>query len=283
VRPLDEQTILITGATDGLGRALAARLAGAGAHLVLHGRSAERAARLRDELDGMAGGRRADVALADLADLGQVDRLADDLRERLDHLDVLVNNAGIGSGPPSSPRQESMDGIELRFAVNYLAGYHLTRRLVPLLIDRPARVVNVASAGQHPIDFADPMLEAAYDGATAYAQSKLAQIMFTIDLADELRDHQVTVNALHPATYMDTTMVRQAGVAPVSTVEEGCAATLRLVADAGLDGVSGRYFNGTREARALPQADDPDARQRLRRLSEDLIDRALGTSRGTTA
>jgi NAD(P)-dependent dehydrogenase (short-subunit alcohol dehydrogenase family) len=100
--------------------------------------------------------------------------------------------------------------------------------------------------------------------------------MFTFDLADELRTRRVTVNALHPATYMDTTMVREAGVGPLSTVEEGCAATLRLVADAGLDGVTGRYFQGTREARALPQAYDPDARRRLRRLSDELIGRALG-------
>jgi NAD(P)-dependent dehydrogenase (short-subunit alcohol dehydrogenase family) len=275
VRPLDQQTILITGATDGLGRHLAGQLARSGARVMVHGRDADRARRVRDELDGAASGR-AEVVLADLADLRQVDRLADAVRERFDRLDVLVNNAGVGFGPPGGARQLSADGMELRFAVNYLAGYHLTRRLVPLLTAAPARVVNVASAGQRPIDFADPMHESAYDGTVAYQQSKLAQIMFTFDLADELRDRQVTVNALHPATYMDTTMVHEAGVGPLSSVEQGGDATLRLIADPGLDGVTGRYFHGTREARALPQAYDADARRRLRRLSDELIGRALG-------
>jgi NAD(P)-dependent dehydrogenase (short-subunit alcohol dehydrogenase family) len=278
LRPLDQQTILITGATDGLGRHLAGQLARSGAHVVVHGRDPDRARRVRDEL----GGGRAEVVLADLADLRQVDQLATDVQERFARLDVLVNNAGVGFGSPGAARQLSADGIELRFAVNYLAGYHLTRRLLPLLTAAPARVVNVASAGQRPIDFADPMLRSAYDGIRAYRQSKLAQVMFTLDLAEELRDRQVTVNALHPASLMDTTMVHEAGFGPLSSVEEGGAATLRLIGDPGLDGVTGRYYHGTEEARALPQAYDAEARRRLRRLSDELIARALGRPRAAT-
>jgi NAD(P)-dependent dehydrogenase (short-subunit alcohol dehydrogenase family) len=276
VPPLDQQTVLVTGATDGLGRYVAGRLAGAGLRVILHGRDAEKARRSQEEIQRDTGSERVDVVLADLADLGQVTGLADEVRSRYDRLHVLVNNAGVGTGAPGAGRQESADGFELRFAVNYLAGYHLTRRLLPLLTaSAPGRVVNVASAGQCAIDLDDPMLESGYDGVTAYCRSKLAQVMFTFDLAEELRDQRVTVNALHPATYMNTAMVREAGVSSVSTIEEGGAATLRLVADPALDGVTGRYFDRTREARADPQAYDAAARDRLRRLSDALVRRAL--------
>jgi NAD(P)-dependent dehydrogenase (short-subunit alcohol dehydrogenase family) len=262
------RTILVTGATDGLGRRLAEELSG-GATVIAHGRNPDRLARLRDELG-------IETVQADLAELRQVDRMADEAIERLDRLDVLVNNAGVGSGSQRRRREVSADGLELRFAVNYLAGYHLTRRLVPLLVkSAPARIVNVASAGQYPIDFDDPLLTQSYEGVRAYAQSKLAQIMFTVDLAAELADQQVTANALHPATYMDTTMVRDAGVRPVSSVDEGAAATIRLITDPALDKVSGRYFSGTREARPDPQAYDEQARARLRELSDDLVQAAL--------
>jgi NAD(P)-dependent dehydrogenase (short-subunit alcohol dehydrogenase family) len=143
--------------------------------------------------------------------------------------------------------------------------------LLPLIRNSaPARIVNVASAGQQAIDFGDPMLARGYSGMRAYCQSKLAQIMFTIDLAEELRGSGVTVNALHPATYMDTTMVRQAGVKPWSTVEEGAEAILNLATSPALEGRSGLYFNGLREARAEGQAYDAEARQSLKAISLEL-------------
>jgi NAD(P)-dependent dehydrogenase (short-subunit alcohol dehydrogenase family) len=266
------RTILITGSTDGLGRYLALRLAEAGDRVIVHGRSAERAEEVREEIGRAAGAERVEVLLADFAELGQVDGLADAVRRRYDRLDVLVNNAGIGTGPPGSGRELSRDGIELRFAVNYLAGYRLTSRLLPLLRDG-SRIVNVASIGQHAIDFDDPMLEQGYGPQRAYAQSKLAQIMHALDLAEELAG-TVTVNALHPATYMETTMVRESGVTPWSTVASGGAATLRLINDP--DPGTGRYFNEEEPARADAQAYDADARRRLRELSDTLVARAPG-------
>jgi NAD(P)-dependent dehydrogenase (short-subunit alcohol dehydrogenase family) len=192
--------------------------------------------------------------------------------EREPHLDALVANAGIGvTLPGDGERMESRDGHELRFAVNYLAHFALTRRLLPLLTDSaPARIVNVSSAGQAPIDFDDVMLERDYDGTRAYCQSKLAQVMLTFDLAEELGQVGVSANCLHPATYMPTKMVTHAGISPASSLEEGTRATLRLVVDRELEGVSGRYFSGEREARAHPQAYDGDARRRLHELSERL-------------
>ena len=187
-------------------------------------------------------------------------------------LDLLVNNAGIGSGGAQGVRQTSADGHELRFAVNYLAGFLLTDLLLPLIKQSaPARIVNVSSLGQQAIDFADVMLTRGYSGSRAYCQSKLAQIMFTIDLAYELEGSGVTVNALHPATYTDTTMVRQSGVTPISSVEEGAEAILKLATSLGLDGRSGLFFNGLREDRADTQAYDAEARQRLKAASVKLV------------
>jgi NAD(P)-dependent dehydrogenase (short-subunit alcohol dehydrogenase family) len=189
---------------------------------------------------------------------------------RADHgrLDVLVNNAGIGSASDGRQRRVSADGYELRFAVNYLAGFLLTRLLLPLLrASTPARIVNVASLGQHPIDFDDVMLARGYDGSRAYAQSKLAQIMFTFDLARELEGTGVTVNCLHPATYMDTTMVRAGGITPVSTVAEGADAILNLAISDDLERRTGLFFDRRRVSRANAQAYDETARKRLSELS----------------
>jgi NAD(P)-dependent dehydrogenase (short-subunit alcohol dehydrogenase family) len=274
MRPVEEQTILITGATDGLGRALAAELAGTGAALLLHGRDDERGQETIEEVRAQTGNERLHWYRADLASLDEVRDLAQRVEHERERLDGLVNNAGIGTNlPGDGERMESRDGHELRFAVNYLAGFLLTRLLEPLLVrSTPARIVNVSSAGQAPLDFDDVMLERSYNGIQAYCQSKLAQVMFTFDLAEELRDARVTVNCLHPATYMPTKIVYAAGATPASSLEEGMEATLRLAVGPQLEGVTGHYFNGQREARAHPQAYDADARRRLRELSERLVD-----------
>ncbi|HEX3668945.1 MAG TPA: SDR family NAD(P)-dependent oxidoreductase [Acidimicrobiia bacterium] len=272
MRPLSEQTILITGATDGHGRAVAADLAAAGATVLIHGRDDARGHKTIDDIRAETGNDGLQWYGADLASLDEVRGLAERVSSEHGRLDALVNNAGIGTTTDGDARrQESRDGYELRFAVNYLAGYLLTRLLLPLLErSAPARIVNVASAGQAPIDFDDVMLERRYDGVQAYCQGKLAQIMFTLDLADELANTGVTATSLHPATYMPTKIVRADGVTPTSSLEEGARATLRLVADPELDGVSGRYFNGLRPSEPHPQADDPEARRRLRELSDQL-------------
>ncbi|WP_261560158.1 SDR family NAD(P)-dependent oxidoreductase [Frankia tisae] len=268
---MDGRTILITGATDGLGAHLAERMGGAGWRVLVHGRDAERAEQVRARIEA-AGGPEPVVLLADLADLGEVTRLAAAVERHTDRLDVLVNNAGVGFGLPGAARQTSADGIELRFAVNYLAGVRLTRLLLGLLTrSAPARIVNVASAGQEPLDFADLLTTRGYDGIRAYRRSKLAQIMSTFDLAEQLAGTGVTADALHPATFMDTTMVRQAGSPVSSTVTEGGDATLRLITGPTAASGTGRYFSGAREARALDQAYDPEARHRLRQATDDLL------------
>jgi len=265
MRPVRDQTVLVTGATDGLGKALATELARTGATVIVHGRDDNRGKATLAEITGATGSDRLHWYQADLAHLDQVRDLAAAVAADNPRLDVLVSNAGIGGS--ADGRQESAEGIELRFAVNYLAGYLLIRLLLPTLrSSAPARIVQVCSAGQAPIDFDDVMLTRSYSGGQAYGQSKLAQIMFTFDLADELAGTGVTATALHPATYMPTKIVSR----PMSTLQSGVDATLRLVIDPTLEGITGRYYNGQREARADPQAYDLAARARLRTLSDQL-------------
>ncbi|MGH8728268.1 MAG: SDR family NAD(P)-dependent oxidoreductase [Burkholderiales bacterium] len=272
MRSVKQQVILITGSTDGLGKHLARVLATRGATvLLLHGRDRDRGERALREIREVSHSRSHRLYLADFSSLEEVRRLAREIEAEQGRLDVLLNNAGIGAGSPGARRELSRDGNELRLQVNYLAGFLLTGLLLPLLQrSAPARVVNVASIGQAPIDFGDPMLERDYNGWRAYRQSKLAQIMFTFELAARLGSMGVAVNALHPATLMNTKMVREALARPMSSVEEGAEATLRLAIAPELEGITGRYFNGTHEARADPQAYDPSARQRLWDLSERL-------------
>jgi NAD(P)-dependent dehydrogenase (short-subunit alcohol dehydrogenase family) len=271
VRPPSEQTILVTGATDGLGRHVAGDLAERGATVLVHGRDPVRGEEALAEMRRRGAGEGSRLLLADLASLAAVRGLADEVARGSERLDALVNNAGIA---PPPERRESADGIELTFAVNHLSHFLLTALLMDLLsASGPARIVNVASIGQQAIDFDDPLLERGYSRFRAYSQSKLAQILFTFELAERLggTDVAVTVNALHPATLMDTRMIRESGFgAPRSTVEQGAAATTRLVADEALDGVTGRYFDGTDEARADAQAYDPAARDALWSLSGQL-------------
>lgn len=266
------RTALVTGSTDGLGRAVALSLAASGFLVLVHGRDTRRGKELVREISGLGGAAR--FHRADFASLEEVRALAGTVAREHGRLHLLINNAGIGTGDGAgqpAPRRTSADGHELRFAVNYLAGYLLTRLLLPLLLrSAPARIVNVASVGQYPLDFDNLMLTRAYSGMRAYAQSKLAQVMLTFDLAEQLRGSGVTVNCLHPATYMDTTMVRAAGVAPVSTVAEGAAAVMRLAVSPELEGRSGEYFDGLRAARANDQAYDPQARLRLAEASARL-------------
>jgi len=267
-----EATILVTGATDGLGRRVTQVLAAMGAAVLLHGRSPQRLEATLEELRSQTSSEKANSYLADLSSLAAVRDLVERIFSEHDRLDVLVNNTGI----IARERKESEDGYELTFAVNYHSHFLLTRLLLPLLKDSaPARIINVASAGQSPLDFSNLMLERGYDAMKAYSQSKLAQVMFTFELTEHLRDTGVTVNALHPASLMDTKMVQSTFGYSMSTVEEGTQAVVRLAISPEIEGVTGRYFDGKREARANRQADDPQARHRLWVLSEQLCGRLL--------
>ncbi|MBO0858838.1 MAG: SDR family NAD(P)-dependent oxidoreductase [Chloracidobacterium sp.] len=250
------------GSTDGVGRLVALRLAASGARTLLHGRNEEKGEKVLREVRNETGYDRLEYYQADFSSLDDVRRLAEAITAKHSRLELLINNAGIGSTTRGKvERETSLDGHELRFAVNYLAPFLLTRLLL-LLIRKsaPARIVNMASAGQYPIDFSDVMLTRGYGGMRAYCQSKLALVMFTFDLAETLGGSGVTVNCLHPATLMNTRMVIESGYKPLSRVEEGADAILHVATSPDLKGQTGIYLDGKRPEWANSQAYDPAAR-----------------------
>lgn len=271
-RPLEQTVVLVTGATDGLGRGVAADLAARGATVHLHGRDPQRLHDVVAAIKADTPDARLHVHRADLSRLEEVRALADRVRATTGALHALVNNAGVGFGGPDATRRfESHDGYELHFAVNHLAGFALTLRLLPLLeASAPARVVFVASLGQTPTNFDDPQIEHSYSSGRAYGQSKLAQITTALELAERLDPAQVTITSVHPATLMPTKMVALAGGSPVDELQTGVDATVRLVVDPTLQGVSGRFYDRQREADPAPWALDPNNRRRLFDLSLEL-------------
>jgi NAD(P)-dependent dehydrogenase (short-subunit alcohol dehydrogenase family) len=241
-------------------------LAAAGARILVTGRSAERGDSLVAEIARLGKGG-AVFYRADLSSLTEVRQLAARVTHDTKRLDVLINNAGI-SWVFDSTRKLSADGYEMHFAVNYLSHYLLTKLLLPLLAkSAPARIINVSSSLQAPIDFADPLMEHGYNGMRGYGQSKLAQVMMTFDLAPELEKQGVAIYALHPASIMATNMVKNLGIAPRSTVAEGVESVLNAVVTTA---PTGTYFNELEPDKALPQAYDLAARAKLRALSERL-------------
>jgi NAD(P)-dependent dehydrogenase (short-subunit alcohol dehydrogenase family) len=268
-----QRVVLVTGSTGGLGREVARALARQGDHVIVHGRNEDRGRALVGEIEAEGKGS-ARFYRADFGSLQEVRDLADSIIDDYERLDVLVNNAGIFS-PDQQERRVSEDGYELHFQVNYLAGYVLTRMLMPLLeASAPSRIINVAS-GQRPIDFDDLMLETDYDGMQAYFQSKNAQIMMTFYLADELAGRGITINAMHPSNLMNTDMVIEAGFEPQTPVETGRDALVRLVNE---DVGTGKFFNVFEEAEAIPQAYDADAVARLMKVTEELVSAGNGAS-----
>ena len=261
-----QRVALVTGSTSGLGRELALRLGSMGVHVIVHGRNRERGMEVVEAIQSEGVGS-ARFYAADLASFDKVREFGDAVLRDYGRVDVLINNAGIASAPGG--RALSEDGHELLFQVNHLSHFLLTHILLPRLLESaPSRIVNVSSGAQQPIDFDDVMIENNFSGGRAYAQSKLAQVMFTFDLAEELEGRDVIVNALHPATYMNTPMVLRGGGTPRSTVGEGADAVMQLVTSPDIG--SGGYFSGQRRARANAQAYDEEARGRLWRLSEEL-------------
>ncbi len=280
MKTLADKVILITGATDGLGKQAAVRFASRGATLLLHGRNESKGKETLAEIKQSSGNDRLEYFNANLASLDEVRAMAGSVLSKHTRLHLLINNAGLGGGPKGSSKRElSRDGIELRFQVNYLSHFLLTYSLLPIIKSAaPSRIINVSSIGQHELDFRDIMLERNYESFRAYRQSKLAQIMFTIDLASELRGTGVVVNALHPATLMNTNMVYEFFGSTMSSVEEGVDALEYVATSEEAANVTGEYFDQKRRSKANPQAYDAEARGKLREMSFRLVGMANGSA-----
>ncbi len=273
---MTKRTVLITGATDGLGKMLAQDLAEENFRLLLHGRNATKLSALQKELQQNHPNLEMTTYLGDFADLQNVRDMASRFLQNEARLDILINNAGIGAGGPQSKRQLSNDHYELRFAVNYLSPFLLTQLLLPLMkstavTNNNVRIVNVASVGQRRLDFSDLMLEKNYSGVNAYSQSKLAMIMSGFELAKELESTGITLNSLHPATLMPTKMTLEAFGYGMASIRQGVEATKYVALSHHLNSKTGLYLDGKTISRANAQAYDTTARQKLYQRSMELV------------
>jgi len=251
--------ILVTGATSGIGEALVRRLVAQGAEVLLHGRDAVRTRALNAELASGSEQASVQALVADLASLASVAQLAASVLAN-GGLDILVNNAGVGFGRDRKQREISADGLELRMAVNFLAPFLLTELLTSQQQPRLA-VINVASAGQAPIDRADLMNARDYDGVLAYRRSKLALIADTFQRAAS--DPARRYLALHPGTFLATKMVLEAKISPQGSADSGADAVLHAIARA-IAGDTGFYLDGKRRAAPDASASDPETQNWLR-------------------
>ena len=273
------KTVLVTGATSGIGRATAAGLAAMGARVAITGRDRERAERAAGEI-GTATGARVDVFVADLASQAEVRRLAGEVLQTYPRVDVLVNNVG---GYWNS-RHVTADGLERTFALNHLASFLLTN----LLLDRlkqsaPARVVTVSSGAQANgrIDFDDLQGERSYSGARAYSQSKLANVLFTYELARGLQASVVTANALHPGVVRTSFGAEDPGgvqrlfvplMRPfMKAPAQGAATSIHVASSPDLEQRTGLYFANSKARRSSERSYDDDAAARLWQVSADLV------------
>jgi len=258
--------MLVTGSTDGIGKETTMRLAGMGATVLVHGRSHERGEKALEEIREVTGNEKLGLVVGDLASLDQVRDMAEQVKGRHDRLDVLVNNAGV----VSEKRVETEDGYELTFAVNHLAPFLLTNLLLDLLKgSAPSRVITVSSVahGGAGIDFDDPNLERGYTMNRAYAQSKLANLLFTYELARRLEGTSVTANALHPGV-IGTKLLETGFGGGGSSVDSGAETPVYLATSEEVEGVSGKYFRNKKEAESSASSRDEEAQRQLWELSE---------------
>jgi NAD(P)-dependent dehydrogenase (short-subunit alcohol dehydrogenase family) len=261
--------ILVTGSTDGIGKATAIELASQGAEVILHGRKVGKGHTVQRELEEKTGGEKPDLVIADFSDRDQILQMALDISQRYSRLDVLINNAGTYE----KVRRVTANGVEMTFAVNYLAPFLLTHSLLPLLKkSAPSRIISVASSAHEDVDRFDwdnLQGERHYDPWDTYARSKFADIVFTYLLARNIDGSGVTANCLHPGV-VNTKMLRSAfpkmpGIPP----EQGALTSVYLAVSPDVAGMSGHYFDNGRPVRSSALTYDRSVQERLWKMAED--------------
>jgi len=266
---MDQRVILVTGATDGIGRQTALELLRRGAHVLVHGRNAAKTSKVAQELARESGSSTLSSVAADLSSMAEVRRLAQEIEASVGRIDVLVNNAGVFL----HERQTTVDGHEVTFAVNHLAPFLLTHLLLPKLRQsEQGRIVMVSSIAHSRgrIEFDDLKSEKYFHGYTAYATSKLANVLFAYEMARRLSNSPITSNALHPGVI--TTKLLKTGFGTTgASLAQGAATSVKLAMDPTLKATTGKYFADEREQRSSSTSHDQQLQQRLYKVSCELV------------
>lgn len=262
---MTDKIILITGSTDGIGKQTAIKLAETGAAVVIHGRNKDKCVHTREEILARTGNTLVDFLVSDISTKKGVESLASAFLQKYDRLDVLINNAGVFM----KQRVLTEDGLETTFAVNHMSYFILTNLLAPLLIkSAPSRVINVSSIAHQNgrLHFENLQGEKKFDGYQAYALSKLGNILFTIEMAEQLKGKGVTVNALHPGV-ITTNLLAIGFGSQGAPVEDGAETPVYLATSDDVRGTTGKYFIKCREAKYSPIANDAETRKQFWRVS----------------
>jgi len=266
---MKDKTILVTGATDGIGRQTALDLARMGARVLIHGRNKEKGIRVMDELNRETCNEKLALYVADFSSLQEVRRMADEIKREQSQLHVLINNAGSFF----NDYEQNGDGLEMTFVVNHLASFLLTNLLLDLMKEStPARVITVESSAHRniqEIDWENLQGEKSYNGFDAYALSKLASVCTMNQLAERLKGSGVTVNTLHPGV-IDTKLLRMSYKLRGVSVEEGAETPVYLASEPEVEGVTGKYFGQKVEKRMSDLAMDPQNWKKFWDVSEAL-------------
>lgn len=255
------KTILITGSTDGLGKALAIKLASKDTEILLHGRNKAKGEMVINEIMTKYNNARLSYYNADFSLLDEVNSLSNKLLEENKRIDILINNAGMAT----YNYVKTNIGMEMTMTVNYLSQVLLTEKLLSLIPHATGKIINVASASQAAIDFSDFAMEKYFEGYSAYSKSKTALIMYTLDLAERLKNSNIAVNALHPATLMNTNMVGKS--LALNSVDSGVSAIEALLHNNN----SGNYFSGTRLSGGITQIYDRESRNLLNKITLEIL------------
>ncbi len=267
---MDPKTFLITGATDGIGRQTAIEMARQGAKVLIHGRDKARGAVVLEEINRDSCNENLTLYLADFSSFEDIKRMAEEIKREQSALHVLINNAGTFS----KEKLMTNNGLEMTFAVNHLAPFLLTLLLLDLLkASAPSRIVNVSSSAHKNIsevDFSDLQAERSYDGFKAYGLSKLGIILFTNELAEQMKGSGITVNSLHPGI-INTKMQRASYNLDGADVEEGAQTSVYLASSPEVEGVSGRYFSRMTEKPTSDLAQDKALQKKFWKISEELL------------
>lgn len=276
---MDDKRILITGATNGIGKTAALDLAKMGTEVIIVGRNENKTRRVLDELKTASGSDRLDMLIADLSSIEQIRRAADEFRGRYERLDVLLNNAGA-----IFPKyQETADGLEMTFALNHISYFLLTHLLLDNLKQTAqgqgeARIINVSSSAHRGAQFNGPDEANAYSSTRSYGKSKLANVLFTYDLARRLEGTAVTVNAVHPGL-VDTgfgsefkgflgLLIKALQMTIARSPEKGAETLVYLASSPEVRGVGAKYWKDKKQVESSKASFDVAQQRRLWELSE---------------